>query len=367
MRTPQRRRGWRRPAPVTTRALAPDAALRRARARRLRGAVVIFAVVTAYPADAGEYSPELDFLGRINELRAQVGVVPLAVDRSLEKVAHDWAAAMARAGTISHNPELSTLVDGARKVAENVGIGPSVAAIQQAFERSEGHRTNLVDPELRTVGVGTVFDRGSLWVVQDFKAPARWQESPGPRPTSSTTSLPSSTAPPTVPPDPAAERGVEVRSVAFASEFETFSAEGVASGAQTWGRSQFAAAPATFGRDGKAQLVDVAPGAFGGIWFEVPVTGGAVYVQTIDLQIVNLHPGGRVEMILEWFDASSTLIGYRLTPIVEASHGLATPQQTVQAPPEAASVRFVVNVAGGGSYVVDNARLEAVSVAGSGG
>jgi hypothetical protein len=312
---------------------------------------LVLAVVACSPAVAGDYSPEEDFLARINRVRDRAGVTALTADRHLAGIAAQWARSMAAAGAISHNPDLSALLPDAKHVAENVGVGPTVALIQQGFERSPEQRANLLDPRLRRIGIGTFHDRGVLWVVQDFDEPRG--------------AAVTGAAPRNAPEGQERASGklhTDVRIVVFETTFEEFGPAGVARGWMSWGAGTFA--PVESGSDGgRGQLVHVGAGATGGFWFEIPVKPGVTYIQAVDLEILRLEPGARIEMILEWFDAASELIGYRLVPVVHSGRAGVAPQQLADAPPHAATVRFVVNVAGGGSYVLDNARLEALAPA----
>jgi uncharacterized protein YkwD len=53
-------------------------------------------------------------------------------------------------------------------LAESIGVGPDVPALMDAFLRSEVDRRNLLDPELRHVGVGTGRTGNRLWVTLLF-------------------------------------------------------------------------------------------------------------------------------------------------------------------------------------------------------
>ncbi len=54
------------------------------------------------------------------------------------------------------------------RIGENVGFGPNVAALEQAFMNSAPHRANILG-DYNRVGVGATRDsKGTLWVVVDF-------------------------------------------------------------------------------------------------------------------------------------------------------------------------------------------------------
>lgn len=71
--------------------------------------------------------------------------------------AQAWAEKLASEGTLYH----STLSDGMGtpgtdwcNLGENVGYGPSIKAINDAYMNSPGHRANIVNPGFDAMGVG---------------------------------------------------------------------------------------------------------------------------------------------------------------------------------------------------------------------
>jgi hypothetical protein len=139
---------------------------------------------TAAHADPG--SEEAQFVALTNQLRAQHGLQTLASYGPLVSIARNWSGRMAAAGGISHNMNLPNQVSGSwTKLGENVGVGGSVGAIQQAFINSPHHYENLVDPVYNYVGIGVVDSGGRIWVTVDFmqlnSAPATTAAAPAPR------------------------------------------------------------------------------------------------------------------------------------------------------------------------------------------
>lgn len=110
-----------------------------------------------------------DMVSRINELRASVGVAPLAVDRELTERALAWAATMGAGGDIRHQGDLSIGL-GADwwRLGENVGYGAGVGPIHDGFVLSPTHYANLVDPGFTSIGVGVVEVGGRLYVAEEF-------------------------------------------------------------------------------------------------------------------------------------------------------------------------------------------------------
>lgn len=128
---------------------------------------IIVAVGWAPSASADAASDESRVLALIHQARSAVGSPALRVDPALTSAARSWAAKMARDGTISHNVGIGSVVK-ASKLSENVGMGPSIDVVHQGFLSSPGHRANMVDTGVNSVGVGVAWARGYVYVVQDF-------------------------------------------------------------------------------------------------------------------------------------------------------------------------------------------------------
>jgi uncharacterized protein YkwD len=124
--------------------------------------------VGAVPANAGSKGDEAEFVNRINTVRANQGLARLKINANLTDKARRWAGRMAARDRIWH----SNLPDGVsarwQKLGENVGMGPSVAALHEAFLKSPRHYANLVDPAFRYVGLGVVTVDGRSFVSEVF-------------------------------------------------------------------------------------------------------------------------------------------------------------------------------------------------------
>jgi uncharacterized protein YkwD len=111
-----------------------------------------------------------------NRERAARNLPPLKWSAGLATAARAHAQKMAQAGTLSHqfagemDMGMRIRVAGVRftSAAENVAQGPSAAAVHQEWMNSPGHRDNLLDPELNSLGVAVVERNGQLFAVQDF-------------------------------------------------------------------------------------------------------------------------------------------------------------------------------------------------------
>lgn len=152
------------------------------------------ALVVAGAAPASASSEAYDFLSRINASRSANGLKPLAMKSDLVSVAAGWTSHMADNNSLAHNPNLTTQVKNWQSVGENVGVGPDVKSIEDAFMNSTRHRENILDPGYTEVGIATVRDsQGQLWVTQDFRQPYKTTTTTTKR--TSTTTATASTAP----------------------------------------------------------------------------------------------------------------------------------------------------------------------------
>lgn len=111
-----------------------------------------------------------------NQDRATYGLPPLRADEHLAVAARLHASEMARRKTISHR------FDGERELAlrgsdagarfslitENVAEGPDAAMLHGLWMKSPGHRANLLDPLVDSVGIAVVRSAGEFYAVEDF-------------------------------------------------------------------------------------------------------------------------------------------------------------------------------------------------------
>jgi len=136
---------------------------------RAAAAVVTATIILAVPspASADTASDEARVTALIQQTRSSAGAPALRVDATLTSAARAWAAKMARDGYISHNAGIGSQVN-ASKLAENVGMGPNVDVVHQAFLNSPGHRANMVDRGVTSLGVGVAYANGMVFVVQDY-------------------------------------------------------------------------------------------------------------------------------------------------------------------------------------------------------
>jgi len=115
-------------------------------------------------------TPEQQAIGNhVNDSRRAVGGSELYFDAYLNEKAQAWAEHLARIGRLEHSHLPQGTRPGWRKLGENVGRGPSIAAVHQGFMGSPGHRANVLDPSFTHMGTGAaVGANGVVYVVQVF-------------------------------------------------------------------------------------------------------------------------------------------------------------------------------------------------------
>lgn len=108
--------------------------------------------------------------------RAEFHLPPLRRDPALVAAARAHAWQMVAHGGISHQfpdePDLAARgsAAGARfsLISENVAESPSALTIHAAWMHSEGHRHNLLDPNVDAVGIVVIARGHRLFAVEDF-------------------------------------------------------------------------------------------------------------------------------------------------------------------------------------------------------
>jgi uncharacterized protein YkwD len=147
--------------------------------RRIVAGVLFAAIATTFvgltssPASADQATDEGAMFNATNTSRAQNGLGPLQYDAAASNVARAWVYQMAASGTLSHNPNLAQQITQQvtpnwTRIGENVGYGPSVDVLENAFMNSPAHKANILG-DYNRLGVGSTRDSsGQLWVVLDF-------------------------------------------------------------------------------------------------------------------------------------------------------------------------------------------------------
>ncbi|WP_235928198.1 CAP domain-containing protein [Goekera deserti] len=117
---------------------------------------------------------EADVLALVNEARAAAGCAPVTQDGALADLARAHSADMRDRGFFSHtdpngqDPWARARAAGVSTArAENIARGQSdAAAVMAGWMASPGHRSNILNCSLRTLGVGVARGPGGPWWTQ---------------------------------------------------------------------------------------------------------------------------------------------------------------------------------------------------------
>ena len=134
-------------------------------------ASVMAVTVMPEPALADTGSDEASFVAKLNGLRASRGLRPLGVNGGLTNMARGWSSQMASRRSISHNSNMAAQAPANwARLGENVGMGPSVDSLHNAFVASPSHYANMVNGYYDSVGVGVVQSGSTMFVTFNFMA-----------------------------------------------------------------------------------------------------------------------------------------------------------------------------------------------------
>ena len=135
----------------------------------LCASAIAFAVLSATPALASSQESRFDYL--TNHERSSRGIRTLSIASDLVAIARRHSEQMASRGTIYHNNNLPNEVGGNwTMLGENVGKGPSVDSIHDAFMNSPEHRANILRSGFNQMGIGTAVKDGYIYVTEVFAA-----------------------------------------------------------------------------------------------------------------------------------------------------------------------------------------------------
>lgn len=136
-------------------------------------AAIVVSVSGAAACEETTQSDRASALSELNYDRTVRGLHALKLNATLNEKATSWAKTLRDRCALSH----SHLSDGVsalnwRKLGENVGYGPSIPVVQDAFMNSPSHRSAILDSAYEIVGIGVVWGtcNGSrrVFVVQEF-------------------------------------------------------------------------------------------------------------------------------------------------------------------------------------------------------
>ncbi|MEU4421025.1 CAP domain-containing protein [Actinoplanes sp. NPDC024001] len=141
----------------------------------LTGAAMIASPAAAAPVSEGTLQNDINRL--INVQRKANGCAALTVNAALTKAARGHSTYMAQSGSFSHTGKGGTRFVARVKAAgyskpgaENIAWGYRTGAdVVKGWMKSPGHRANIVNCKLKTVGVGAVYAKnGTPYYTQNF-------------------------------------------------------------------------------------------------------------------------------------------------------------------------------------------------------
>ncbi len=123
------------------------------------------------PARAGDtVQNRADMLQLTNDDRADRDRDALRLNDRLSRYARRHSREMAERGKLFHTPDLADKLRGTGWSigAENVGMGRSLEALEDAFMASRPHRKNILRAGFERTAIGVVESGGSFWVTVIF-------------------------------------------------------------------------------------------------------------------------------------------------------------------------------------------------------
>ena len=135
---------------------------------RALGLVAMALVALPLLPATGQASGVSQLLDLVNQDRAAHGASPVALSSTLNNIAQQQANGMASAGRIFQNSAFPGDVPAANSAGENVGYGPDVVTVHNAFVASPEHQVIIVDNKYRYVGIALANSPVGLMVVEEF-------------------------------------------------------------------------------------------------------------------------------------------------------------------------------------------------------
>lgn len=193
--------------PIEGPTVSVSTSVRRSTLLLLIGLLAGVVLVGSPSAAAAASSDEVDYLNRINAVRAGVGVGPLSFDGNMNDLARQHNDVMASTENLFHTPVLTAGVNvDWLKLGENVGMGSNTTVVFDAFVKSSHHYDNIVDPSFTHIGIAVTVVGRIQWTTHRFVqinnvAPKPVFVPPPPPPsTFPPTTRPPAPPPPTAPP-----------------------------------------------------------------------------------------------------------------------------------------------------------------------
>jgi uncharacterized protein YkwD len=127
-------------------------------------------IATDHARAAASESRTDQMLALTNEARVTHDKAALDLNAKLSRYATRHSRQMANAGTLFHTEDLADKLSGLdwSMGGENVGVGPSLTDLQDAFMGSRTHRRNILRNGYDHAAIGIVKSDGTLWVTVIF-------------------------------------------------------------------------------------------------------------------------------------------------------------------------------------------------------
>jgi uncharacterized protein YkwD len=142
-------------------------------AARLLAVTAVIGTAGFFAAPAAQARPatQVTTLQRLhNEVRLHIDERTLPLSSELSRIAREHSIEMSRRQELYHSSNLTTKVRNWHYLGENVGVGPSIPDLHDAFMASPHHRHNIENARYRDIGVGVVKDAdGTYWVTVIFR------------------------------------------------------------------------------------------------------------------------------------------------------------------------------------------------------
>lgn len=136
--------------------------------RRTRTALSALVVVIALATSACLNPSQASVQAELNKDRSEHSLRTLPIQQEAQAKAQKWAEKLARENRLYHSELREGFGDGWCSLGENVGYGPSVPAIEDAYMASPGHRANILASKWTGVGVGYAKNGSRVFTVQVF-------------------------------------------------------------------------------------------------------------------------------------------------------------------------------------------------------
>lgn len=129
-----------------------------------------------HSAAAQPSGPEKELFDAVNRERTAEDLPLLQWDAALAAAARQHALRMSEERLLEHQyPGEASLLERVSSagahfsfVAENIAVGKEPETIHMGWMHSPGHRGNILDPNVTSIGIATVERRGFLFAAQDF-------------------------------------------------------------------------------------------------------------------------------------------------------------------------------------------------------